>query len=176
MQKKRDVSAQIGDRNTMTTHILSLTYPPKIPLVKSGECTQTIRLHNPDRPKKVGDKLILHTWEGKPYRSKWDWRLETEISELLPVMSQWEWFGPEDKRCHMAVWRLDVGYMQLSSGQIITNYRVLETEEVEDIIKRDGITPIKYQQLEKTLERLNGIESTDQEWWDIIRWPRPTEA
>ena len=152
----------------MTTHILSLTYAPKIPLVKSGECCQTIRLHNPDKPKKVGDKLILHTWAGKPYRSKWDWRLETEISELIVLFSQWQWFGPSENRHHMTVWKTFVPTWNVPS-------RVLKTEEVEELVRRDGIQPVEYEQLEKTLEELNGIGSTDQEFWDIIRWPRPSD-
>jgi hypothetical protein len=37
--------------------------------VKSGKKRQTIRIER-KRPIKPGDKLILGTWEGKPYRSK----------------------------------------------------------------------------------------------------------
>ena len=52
----------------MTTHILSMTYGPKIAGVMDGSIRQTIR--HTERIK-VGDKLILHTWTGKPYRSPW---------------------------------------------------------------------------------------------------------
>lgn len=67
----------------MTTHILSMTYAPKIKRVFSGEITQTIRRWWPGKPEKmVGDDLIIHTWEGKPYRSKWGKRLYAEITYL----------------------------------------------------------------------------------------------
>lgn len=66
----------------MATHIMALTYKPKIEAVKSLECRQTIRLLNPVRPKKVGDNFILHTWAGKPYRSGWDWRLNGSFKEI----------------------------------------------------------------------------------------------
>jgi len=154
----------------MTTHIMAITYPPKIPSVKSGNCDQTIRIHNSERPKRVGDKLLLHTWAGLPYRSKWDWRLETEISEVLTLFGQYEWFGPEENRCHMTIWKLLTDYEILQTGSKIPNYRMLTTEEVEKIIERDGIKPVKYEQLEMTLESLNGLYSTDFEWWDVIRW------
>ena len=67
----------------MTTHILSMTYAPKIEKVFSGEITQSIRRWWPGQPKKmIGDDLLIHTWEGKPYRSKWGKRLYAEITYL----------------------------------------------------------------------------------------------
>ena len=55
-------------------HILPLTYEPKIPDVRSGKCTQTIRPISYTKPKKKGDLVMFHGWSGKPYRSKWGWR------------------------------------------------------------------------------------------------------
>jgi hypothetical protein len=66
-----------------------MTYAPKIERVFSGEITQTIRRWWPGQPKKmIGDDLLIHTWEGKPYRSKWGKRLYgivtyAEIVDLL---------------------------------------------------------------------------------------------
>ena len=115
--------------------------------MKSGECTQTIRLHNPDRPKKVGDKLILHTWAGKPYRSKWDWRLETEISELVKL-------------------RITEGWSM--------NYFLLK--ELREIAKLDGIKIPSVDGLIDTLMKLNHLSVPElyECTWDIIRWPKPT--
>jgi len=59
----------------MTTHCIALTYAPKIDGVRNGTIRQTIRRVN-KRVYKVGDKLVLHGWEGKPYRSPWNWRTE----------------------------------------------------------------------------------------------------
>jgi hypothetical protein len=131
----------------MATHILSLTYASKIPLVKSGECTQTVRLHNPDKPKRVGDKLILHTWEGKPYRSRWDWRLETEISELHLLT-----FQPEP--VIDGAWR--------------------PSSFMDDVARQDGIMPVSASELYRILEHLNGLHHLGNTLWDIIRWPKPT--
>jgi len=54
----------------MTTHIKALTYPPKIDAVKSYKCCSTIRICKKDVV--PGDTLLLHTWAGRPCRSKWD--------------------------------------------------------------------------------------------------------
>jgi len=140
----------------MTTHILSLTYAPKIPLVKSGECTQTIRLHNPDKPKKVGDKLILHTWEGKPYRSRWGWRLETQISELI-----------------LLDWGQSIADARLSFTQ---GKSWVPTDEIglKNIAIWDGIKNPHWMPLMETLQNLNDMDSVRGIVWDIIRWPKPT--
>lgn len=66
----------------MRTHVMGLTYGPKIDAVFSGECHQTIRLVRSDAPWNVGDKLILHTWTGRPYRSPWGRRLDARIAAL----------------------------------------------------------------------------------------------
>jgi len=48
----------------------SLKFQPQfVPLVESGEKTQTIRPIR-KRPIKVGDRLLLDAWQGQPYRSK----------------------------------------------------------------------------------------------------------
>jgi hypothetical protein len=138
----------------MATHILSLTYAPKIPLVKSGECAQTIRLRNPDRPKKVGDKLILHTWAGKPYRTKWDWRLETEISELeLLEFPYPEWVF--DGKFHRKLYELAA-----RDGISVPDHKFPNLKMAFD--------------LTDALAKLNGIRTVSDRLWDIIRWPKPT--
>jgi len=55
-------------------HILPLTYEPKIPDVLDGKCTQTIRPISYTKQKSVGDLVMFHGWEGKPYQSKWSFR------------------------------------------------------------------------------------------------------
>ena len=56
-------------------HVLPLTYEPKISDVRDGFCTQTIRQKSESRPKKIGDFITFHGWEGTPYQSKWSWRM-----------------------------------------------------------------------------------------------------
>ena len=142
----------------MATHILSLTYAPKIPLVKSGECTQTIRLHNPDKPKRVGDKLILHTWAGRPYFSKWDWRLNTKISEL--ILLDWGWCVKDAQT-------------SIHNGEFWESYEPVCEVALGEIARQDGIFPT-WLHLVETLKKLNDLESIWLTEWDIIRWPKPT--
>lgn len=51
--------------------ILPLTYEPKIDGVINGTIRQTIRK---GWKYKVGDQIAFHGWEGKPYRTPWNFR------------------------------------------------------------------------------------------------------
>ena len=66
----------------MTHHNLSFTYKPKIEGVKAGAIRQTIRI---GRRFKVGDRLLLFGWEGKPYRSKWAWRKSETVQKAIDI-------------------------------------------------------------------------------------------
>lgn len=82
----------------MTTHIIALTYQPKIEAVFEGNIRQTVRAWFPGKPyKRVGDKIIIHTWQGKPYRSKWGNRMEAIVTEefLITIQDQDEAFLSE---------------------------------------------------------------------------------
>jgi hypothetical protein len=143
----------------MATHIMSLTYAPKIDAVKSGQINQTIRLVRSLVDKKKGDKLILHTWEGKPYRSKWGWRLETRIKEslLLMVDDHNEW------------WIYD--NLDFERGlPIQPHWRQLFLDELMDFAKLDGIDPPTFGGLCHTLAKLNGLSSLAATYWNVIRW------
>jgi len=59
----------------MRTHIKAFIYKDKIPDVLSGKCTQTIRPRG-KHPVEVGDYILFHGWESKPYKSKWSWRMK----------------------------------------------------------------------------------------------------
>ena len=60
----------------MSKHVMSMTCPAKLEAVFSGECTQTIRLGG---KYSVGDEILIHDWEGRPYRSKWGRRLRVVV-------------------------------------------------------------------------------------------------
>ena len=148
----------------MTTHVMSLTYAPKIEAVKSGQINQTIRLVRSLVDKKKGDKLILHTWESKPYRSKWGWRLETRIKEslLLRVDDQNEW------------WIFDNSDF-LRGLPIQPHWRQLFLDELMELAKLDGIEPPTFGGLCHTLAKLNGLNSLCGTYWNVIRWQLDAE-
>jgi len=82
----------------MTTHIKAFTYLPKIEAVRAGSCRQTIRPLG-KRPVKVGDKILFHGWAGRPYRSKWSWRMEVVVDEVWDISVDrdgitWHWDEP----------------------------------------------------------------------------------
>ena len=62
----------------------SFTYEPKIKAVQTGKCTQTIR---PKHTVKVGDKIQFHGWEGRPYWSRWSWRMKVVVTDVIYIMA-----------------------------------------------------------------------------------------
>jgi hypothetical protein len=133
----------------MTTHILAITYQPKIEGVKNGTIRQTIRPLS-KIPRKVGDKLILHGWKGKPYRSPWSWRLNTEIELSAGMLAQdatfkleypggWETFGWVD-------------------------------ESADWLARDDGIVPPTGLQLKQVLETYHGKFTDKPVQMQVIRW------
>ena len=138
----------------MARHVMALTYAPKIEAVKSGACCQTIRRYNYERPKRPGDKLILHTWAGRPYRSQWDWRLTTTIDSV------WRLRFPGIRNGITASISFNEGRDWLPTDGIgLTNIAI-----------DDGIEDPSAESLRATLKRLNGLVSLFGTEWEIIRW------
>ena len=133
----------------MATHIMALTYAPKIEAVKAGTCKQTIRLKR-SVEKKIGDKIILHTWAGKPYRSKWDWRLETRIIAVTRL------------RVFCGVWEEYIG--------IDDQWQPIDEGCMCSLGANDGIEPSTLRNIELTLAKLNGLWSLEYTQWEVIRW------
>lgn len=130
----------------MVTHIMSLTYVPKIEAVKAGTIRQTIRLQRSLNVKRQGDGLILHTWAGKPYRSQWDWRIKTTIKEVTTLLYQdGKWWD-------------------------FQTYQLLDDADLRAIAARDGIEEPTRENLEATLKKLNGLESLEFTIWDVVSW------
>jgi hypothetical protein len=142
----------------MTTHIMSLTYAPKIEAVKAGHINQTIRLVRSSVEKKKGDKLILHTWEGKPYRSKWDWRLETRLTHAFKIKKEnGIWYSSIEPENRILFNTIGPWCSQLD-------------DSVDMLAYLDGIEPPTKDGLESTLLKLNGLKSLDGLEFQVIRW------
>ena len=143
------------------THILSMTYGPKIAAIKRGELARTIRRYNPKKPKKVGDELLIHTWAGKPYRSKWDWRLRAHVIDKTFLHFPMRWMAyPE----------------LLFEGA--NDYVKVDDIGLANIALLDGIpsqaTPsLTAELLCRTLMELNGLLELGLmgTTWEIIDWP-----
>ena len=144
----------------MTTHILGMTYGPKIEAVRSGSIRQTIRKYNPKNPFKLGDRLIIHGWRGKPYRSPWNWRLNAVVKELdhLWVDSGAWVLKDHDDLTHE-------GYATALSPWEDSH------ELLEAIAKADGIEPPTVQELKRVLEGFHGpFPYAPMLEFQIIRW------
>ena len=68
----------------MARHVMAVTYEPKVRRVLDGTCTQTIRKQR-EKPFAIGDLMLLHGWEGRPYWSRWSWRKLVVISEVTDI-------------------------------------------------------------------------------------------
>lgn len=67
--------------------VMAITYEPKICPVRRGDCRQTIR---PGDRVSVGDSILFHGWSGLPYRTPWDWRLRVDVTEVIPILMDYE--------------------------------------------------------------------------------------
>jgi hypothetical protein len=130
----------------MRTFTYGLTYKEKISTLESGECRQTIRLHNPNanQQKRPGDRFVLHTWAGMPYRTKWDWRAEYAITDVPQIIVTKE-----------GVWQLPGSPVVPSTGEDCLHMRLLTKAELDLLAKLDGIVPPTGEELIAVLVNVN---------------------
>ncbi len=99
----RNCECKVCHTHKPRRHVKALTYAPKIEAVRSGQCKQTIRPVG-RKEIRVGDVLILHGWEGRPYRSPWSWRMEVTVTRVDCVFitkEGWVWTDT----CSYVEWR-----------------------------------------------------------------------
>jgi len=128
----------------MKKHVMALTYKPKIEPVRDGRCIQTIRK---GRKFSVGDSILIHGWEGRPYRSKWSWRLRVEVQHIQNI-------SIDARGIHRASHAIPLRWGSIS---------------VAEIAKNDFIKPSTGEALKEVLFGLNGVP-TKSEAYQIIRW------
>ena len=128
----------------MKKHVMAITYKPKIEPVKDGSCIQTIRK---GRRFSVGDSVLIHGWEGRPYRSKWSWRLRVEVQHIQNIS-------------------INAYGIHRASHAIPLKW---DSDRVDEIAKNDFIEPATGIQLKEVLFGLNGIPDKP-EPYQIIKW------
>ena len=129
---------------------LPLTYQPKIEPVRKGECTQTIRVCMPGKPKKqVGDLIRFYVWSGKPYRSK----RETITGYMVLVTV---------KNCRITLAGID--YLTF-----LGETRFWYWDELDALAALDGIVPATGEALRDVLIEKNPIPEGGTEA-QILRW------
>jgi hypothetical protein len=142
---------------------LPLTYGPKIGPVKAGECQQSIRKLNQERPKTLEDKLKFHTWAGTPYRSKWDWRSPLlDIEELLRIMYDpfKGWYWASLKECNNS------GVFFHHAESKITDLQLIGLAQMDYIEPVESFTEVFLKMHPEMKYSCTGFE--------VLRWnPRP---
>jgi len=130
----------------MKKHVMPLTYAPKIEPVRSGRCNQTIRK---GRRFAVGDEILLHDWIGKPYRTKWGWRMRVKVTQVINILVS--------------------GDSVVFIDQPVRYKCAWNDEPVNDLAREDYIDPPTGEALRGVLFGLNGAPDGVGEY-QVIRW------
>jgi len=142
-------------------HISALTYEPKVFDVRNGICIQTIRPKSETRPKNIGDYIMFHGWEGKPYHSKWSWRtpyweiIETFFIKFMKITSN----------DTVALLKYYSSIKPFSDE--INNWYRLDFDQMNDIAILDGFKA--FEQMATILQEMYGSEMFN-EVFQAIRW------
>ncbi len=70
-----------GEGYAVRNHVKAFTYEPKIKGVLEAIIKGTIRSLG-KVPVEVGDSILFHGWEGRPYFSDWTWRIRVKVSRV----------------------------------------------------------------------------------------------
>ena len=135
----------------MKKHIMSMTYPPKIEPVQTGECTQSIRK---DLKFNKGDSILIHGWSDpkKPYRSPWNGKMRVTVTKVIPIMvDSFLGIGTRHPKLNLIDWH------------------PWSSEYVDDLAKHDFINPPTGLALRDVLFKLND-EPDGPEWYQVVRW------
>ena len=126
----------------MRKYVMAITYEPKIEPVKDGRCKQTIRI---GRKVAVGDEILFHGWEGRPYHSKWSWRLRVVVKKVVDILVE-------------------------KDGTSSTNAGMLWTGTAADqLAKADYIKPPTGIKLRDVLFKFGGIPTKPEEY-QVVLW------
>ena len=136
-------------------HVKAFTYQPKIPAVRSGLITQTIR---PGLKVSEGDEILFPGWTGRPYRSPWNWRLRVTVSYIRAII----------------VWPTCYQY---HAGMIngLPHTKTVEWDKLEAtrLAERDGIDPPTGAELGRVLCAMHSKGARGGAVYQIIRWDEP---
>ena len=146
----------------MTTHIIPMTYQPKIEGVKDGSCRQTTRILKPMNPKKVDDIALLHGWSGMPYRSPWGWRRKDPLIQVIDMLAL---------KHTASFWQHLVTAKPIGTESCLLNHYPWFGEEMDYLAKLDGISPPTGQEYKNVLEKYHGrFHDFNPVHFQIIRW------
>ena len=132
----------------MPRHVMAVTYEPKVKGVLDGTCMQTIRKRR-KKPFAIGDLILLHGWEGRPYWSRWSWRKVVIVSEVVDIQ----------------VYQTYIVKVKRSKA----NSYCYSQNEIDNLAKEDGIEPPTGEELIKVLSGGKKIPNKGIKM-QIIRW------
>lgn len=146
----------------MTTHIMSMTYGPKIEAVKRLECRQTTRVFNKDNPFKVDDYALIHGWVGLPYRTPWSWRLPK-----MPIIKAIDMYAFKNT---VGFWQHPLTGLPYSDQSCEINYYSWQDPIINELSRLDGIVPATGLEYQHALEKFHGEFTDEPVKMQVIRW------
>ena len=144
------------------THILSMTYAPKIEAVKNSECRRTTRIYNEDNPFELGDFVLIHGWAGKPYRTPWNWRLPK-----MPILEPIDMLASEFSA---AFRQHPITGLPYSNESCPINHYFWQDPIMDEAARLDGIVPATGIQYQHVLEKFHGKFTDEPVRFQVIRW------
>jgi hypothetical protein len=147
----------------MTHHSLPITYLNKADAVFAGACNQTIRMGDRYR---VGDRLTIYEWSGKPYQSKWGRRIKAEVVETFGIKISDKGIATENLiNTRFGFPSMPIVLWGENTGEYQSN-----------IAELDGIHPPTNHELRRVLESFHGPFTDEPVEAQIIRWKIIEEA
>ena len=146
----------------MRTHIMSMTYAPKIEPIKTGDCRQTTRIYNEKNPFKVGDSILIHGWEGRPYRSPWNWRRPKEpVTQIVDMVCN---------GLTATFWQNPITGEPIGKESCPLLTLPWFDSVMNELARLDGIVPPKGMEYKGVLEGFHGKFTPEPQQFQIIRW------
>ena len=162
MTNERDSPTSRNQRSDMTTHILSMTYQPKIEGVRRLEVRRTTRIYNEANPFEMGDFALIHGWSGKPYRSPWNWRMPK-----MPILEPIDMFATASSA---AFWQNPLTGKPLSDESCLINRYFWQDPIMDEVARLDGIAPATGIEYQNVLERYHGKFTDKPVRFQVVRW------
>ena len=122
-------------------HIKAMTYKPKIPGMREGTIRQTIRIGS-----KVfmGDTILFHGWEGRPYVTKWSWRMTVIVANVIDIRAY------------------ETGFIMYG------HYNSWDSHIADIIAECDGVS--SGEELGKLLTKMHQLGNVQGKMMQIIKW------
>ena len=122
-------------------HVKAMTYAPKVAGVRDGTIRQTIRIGS---KVSVGDTILFHGWKGRPYVTKWSWRMRVTVTKTISIRAY------------------ETGFLMKGA------YYSWRSCTADTLARLDGVP--SGEELGKLLTEMHGLGNVQGTMMQVIRW------